>query len=146
MVITFSAILFTLFFIFRGLQKNIFFIFFSVVMIFLAYWCENHYGWKVSPFSQVAFLLFLLFYLPLINLFTFLAYGRDKKLAKHNQWRIPELHLHTLELLGGTIGAVIGQKVFHHKNKKKSYMATFWATVFIQLFLILFILYRLKFI
>ncbi len=146
MVITFSAILFTLFFVFKGLQKNIFFIFFSVAMIFLAYWFENHYQWKINPFSQSAFLLFLLFHLPLINLFTFIAYGRDKMLAKHGQWRIPEFHLHTLEFLGGTIGAIIGQKVFHHKNKKRSYMATFFATVFIQLCLILFILYRLKFI
>ena len=144
MVITFSAILFTLFFVFRGLQKNIFFIFFSAAMIFSAYWCENHCGWKISPFSQSAFLFFLLFHLPLINLFTFIAYGRDKKLAKLGQWRVPELHLHTLELLGGTVGAVIGQKLFHHKNKKKSYMSTFFATVFIQICLILFILYRLK--
>lgn len=146
MVITFSTVLFALFFIFRGLKKNIFFIFYSVTIILLAYWCENHFGWNVSPFSKTAFLLFILFHLPLINIFTFMAYGRDKKLAKNNDWRIPELHLHTLELLGGTIGAFAGQKIFHHKNKKKSYMATFFATIFIQLCLIGYILYYLKFI
>lgn len=146
MVITFSTLLFTLFFIFRGLQKNIFFIFYGTVMVLTAYWCENYLAWKVYPFSKNAFLLFILFHLPMINIFTFLAYGYDKKAARQGKWRIPELHLHTLELLGGTIGAVMGQRFFHHKNKKRSYMITFFATVFIQLSLIGFILYYLKFI
>ena len=73
-----------------------------------------------------------------------MAYGRDKYCAKHGKWRIPEIQLHTLELMGGTIGAILGQKIFHHKNKKKSYLATFWATVIIQLGIIFFILKYLR--
>lgn len=144
MIITFSAILFTLLFLFKGLQKNVFFMFYAVTMILCAYWCENFLGWKIFIFGKVSFMLFILFHLPLINLFTFLAYGRDKSLAKNGGWRIPETHLHTLELLGGTLGAIGGQKIFHHKNKKKSYMATFFATIFIQLGVIVFILHYLK--
>lgn len=144
MVITFSAILFVLFFLFKGLQKNIFFMLYAVSMILSAYWCENFLGWKIFIFGKVSLMLFILFHLPLINLFTFFAYGRDKSLAKSGGWRIPETHLHTLELLGGTIGAILGQKIFHHKNKKKSYMATFFATIFIQLGVIIFILHYLK--
>lgn len=144
MIITFSTILFVLFFAFKGLQKNVFFILYAVSMIFAAYWCENYLGWRISLFGKTAFLLFVLFHLPLINIFTFLAYGRDKSLAKHNEWRIPEVHLHTLELLGGTIGAFLGQKIFHHKNKKKSYMATFFATIVIQVGVVVLILKYLK--
>ena len=146
MVITFSVVLFTLFFIFRGLQRNVFFLFYSTSMILSAYWCENHLGFHFVPFSKASFLIFVLFHFPLINLFTFWAYGRDKKLAQRGEWRIPEAHLHTLELLGGTIGAIAGQKIFHHKYKKRSYMATFFATIIIQLGLIVYILHYLKFI
>ena len=144
MVITFSVIIFALFFLFKGLQKNSFFIFYAAFMIFSAYWCENFWGWKISMFGKTSFLLFVLFHIPFINLFTFIAYGRDKSLAKRGEWRVPEVQLHTLELLGGTLGAILGQKFFHHKNKKKSYMATFFATIFIQFGLVIFILHYLK--
>ena len=146
MVITFSAVLFTLFVVFKGLQKNVFFLLYSASMILSAYWCENRLGWRVVPFGKVSFLTFILFHFPLINLFTFGAYGRDKKLAQRGEWRIPEIHLHTLELLGGTIGAIVGQKFFRHKYKKRSYMVTFFATIIIQLGLIVYILHYLKFI
>ena len=140
MIITFSTILFSFLLIFRGVKKNAFFILYLVSMILSAYLAENYLGWKVALFSKTSFLLFILFHLPLINLFTFWAYGRDKYLAKKHEWRIPEIQLHTLEILGGTIGAFIGQKVFKHKYKKKSFLATFWATVVIQISLIIFIL------
>jgi len=144
MTITFATILFSLFFLFKGLQKNIFFLLYTVTMILIAYWCENYLGWRVSFFGKTSLLLFVLFHFPFINLFTFFAYGRDKRLAQRGEWRIPEIQLHTLELLGGTIGAICGQKIFHHKNKKKSYMATFFATIILQVGIILYILHYLK--
>ena len=143
MTITFATILFALFFLFKGLQKNIFFLLYAVAMILTAYWCENNLGWKVYPFRKTSLMLFILFHFPFVNIFTFWAYGRDKHLARIGGWRIPEVQLHTLELLGGTIGAIAGQKIFHHKNKKKSYMATFFATIFIQLGAIFYILFHL---
>lgn len=144
MILTFSTILFSFLFLFKGLQKNTFFILYAAAMISAAYWCENNLGWRVVAFNKQAFLLFILFHLPLINLFTFFAYGRDKKCAQRGEWRIPEVQLHTLELLGGTLGAIAGQKIFHHKNKKKSYMATFFAAVFIQIGIVLYILTTLR--
>jgi uncharacterized membrane protein YsdA (DUF1294 family) len=144
MTITFATILFALFFLFKGLQKNIFFLLYAGAMILTAYWCENYLGWKVHLFGKTSLLLFILFHFPFVNLFTFWAYGRDKRLAQRQEWRIPEVQLHTLELLGGTIGAIAGQKFFHHKNKKKSYMATFFATIFIQVGIMVFILFYLK--
>lgn len=144
MTITFATIIFALFFLFKGLQKNIFFLLYAVAMILTAYWCEYHLGWKVSLFGKASLMLFILFHFPFVNLFTFWAYGRDKHLARRHEWRIPEVQLHTLELLGGTIGAIAGQKIFHHKNKKKSYMATFFATVVIQFGVIFYIIYSLR--
>lgn len=139
MIITFSAILFSLVFLFRGLQKNNIFLFHIVTMIAIAYYCEYQLGWKVFPFSKNSFLLFIIFHLPLINIFTFFAYGKDKSYAKRGEWRIPEIQLHTLEILGGTIGAFVGQKFFHHKNKKKSFLAIFWVTTIAQVFILYYI-------
>ncbi len=140
MIITFATLIFAFLFLFKGVQKNTFFIFYTLMMIGAAFYCENYLGWRVRLFGKNAFMLFLLFHFPLINLITFLAYGRDKSCAKRGEWRIPEVQLHTLELLGGTIGALAGQKLFHHKNKKKSYMATFWAATLLQLGILYYII------
>ena len=59
-----------------------------------------------------------LFYLLAINLLAFLIYGADKRKAKRDQWRVPEKTLFLLALLGGSVGALAGMKVFHHKTRK----------------------------
>ncbi|MDO4813008.1 MAG: DUF1294 domain-containing protein [Eubacteriales bacterium] len=60
---------------------------------------------------------YALIYLAAINLVTFLTYGIDKYRAKRGAWRISEKTLFLLPLLGGSVGAIAGMKVFHHKTK-----------------------------
>ena len=62
-------------------------------------------------------LKYVLYYLAAINLITFFVYGIDKWRAKRGAWRIPEKTLFLLPILGGSIGAIIGMKAFHHKTK-----------------------------
>ena len=59
----------------------------------------------------------LLVWLAVINLVTFAVYGIDKAKAKRGAWRIPEKTLFLLPLLGGSLGALLGMRVFHHKTK-----------------------------
>ena len=59
----------------------------------------------------------LLIYLALINLTTFIIYGADKHRARQGKWRVPEKTLFLLPLLGGSVGALLGMRVFHHKTK-----------------------------
>ena len=59
----------------------------------------------------------LLVWLAVINLLTFLVYGADKRRARKGKWRVPEKTLFLLPLLGGSIGALLGMRVFHHKTK-----------------------------
>ena len=59
----------------------------------------------------------LLIYLALINLTTFIIYGADKRRARQGKWRVPEKTLFLLPLLGGSVGALLGMRVFHHKTK-----------------------------
>ena len=59
----------------------------------------------------------LLVWLAVINLLTFIVYGADKRRARKVKWRVPEKTLFLLPLLGGSIGALLGMRVFHHKTK-----------------------------
>ena len=59
----------------------------------------------------------LLVWLAVINLLTFIVYGADKRRARKGKWRVPEKTLFLLPLLGGSIGALLGLRVFHHKTK-----------------------------
>ena len=62
-------------------------------------------------------LKYVLYYLAAVNLVTFLVYGIDKLRAKRGAWRISEKTLFLLPILGGSVGAIAGMKVFHHKTK-----------------------------
>ena len=55
-------------------------------------------------------------YLLAINVATFLVYGIDKLKAKRAKWRISEATLLLLAAAGGSIGAWLGMKVWHHKT------------------------------
>ena len=61
----------------------------------------------------------LLYYLIAINVVTFLVYGIDKWKAKQGSWRISEATLLILAVFGGSIGALLGMKVWHHKTQHK---------------------------
>jgi uncharacterized membrane protein YsdA (DUF1294 family) len=58
----------------------------------------------------------ILGYLVIINIVTFVVYGIDKWKAKRGNWRISEAALLMLAVIGGTIGALLGMKVWHHKT------------------------------
>ena len=62
-----------------------------------------------------------LYYLVLINVITFIVYGIDKLKAKKGRWRIPESTLLLLAIIGGSIGAWYGMKVWHHKTLHKKF-------------------------
>ena len=60
---------------------------------------------------------YLLWYLAAVNLVTFTVYGVDKAKARRGAWRVPEKTLFLLPLLGGSVGALLGMRVFHHKTR-----------------------------
>lgn len=60
----------------------------------------------------------LIIYLIIINIIAFLAMFIDKKKAEKDKWRIKESTLLILALIGGSIGAITGMYVFHHKTQK----------------------------
>lgn len=60
--------------------------------------------------------IILTIYLIAINIATFFVYGIDKWKARRSKWRIPESTLLTLAVLGGSIGAFLGMRTWHHKT------------------------------
>lgn len=83
----------------------------------------------------------VLFYVLAINLIAFLAYGIDKLKAKKNMWRIPEATLIWMAVVGGSIGAIIGMKVWHHKTLHKKFKFGIPAIIIIQIALIGYLTY-----
>ena len=75
----------------------------------------------------------LAYYLLGINAVTFIVYGIDKYKAKKARWRIPEATLLLLAVLGGSIGAWMGMKVWHHKTKHKKFKYGIPAILLIQI-------------
>lgn len=65
--------------------------------------------------------LISLYYLLGINIATFFTYGIDKRKARKSRWRISESTLLTLAVIGGSIGAWTGMKLWHHKTLHKKF-------------------------
>lgn len=59
----------------------------------------------------------LILYLILINLAAWGLMGTDKYRARKHAWRIPERTLFAVALLGGSLGAILGMYLWHHKTK-----------------------------
>ncbi len=85
-----------------------------------------------------SYLHIALIYLAAINMATFLVYGIDKWKAKKSKWRIRETALLGLAVLGGSIGAWLGMKVWHHKTQHKKFKYGVPTIIIIQLALIVY--------
>ena len=62
-----------------------------------------------------------MYYLLAINALSFSLYGIDKYKAKKNQWRISEATLLMMAVIGGSIGAWAGMRLWHHKTMHKKF-------------------------
>lgn len=82
----------------------------------------------------------LLIYFVAINIITFIAYARDKRLAKKpNARRIPEKTLLLLAAIGGSIGALIAMYTLRHKTLHKKFFLGVPAILIIQIAIILYL-------
>ncbi|MCR5131232.1 MAG: DUF1294 domain-containing protein [Prevotella sp.] len=78
----------------------------------------------------------VLTYLVIINVVAFFAFGIDKWKAKHAKWRISEATLLMLAVIGGSIGAWLGMKVWHHKTLHKKFRLGIPLILIIQIALL----------
>lgn len=94
---------------------------------------ERDFIWSVvgSPWGLLAL------WLVLINLVTFLVFGLDKLKAKRKVAhefirRVPEKTLFLLAALGGSVGALVGMKVWRHKTLHKTFRFGIPAILILQ--------------
>ena len=63
----------------------------------------------------------ILYYLLAVNIASFLLYGIDKYKAKKGKWRVSEATLLMMAVIGGSIGAWAGMRLWHHKTMHKKF-------------------------
>lgn len=92
----------------------------------------------------LTFLNIILIYLVIINIITFFVYGIDKLKAKKYWWRIPETTLLILAGIGGTIGAWLGMRIWHHKTMHKKFKYGIPTIFIIQISIAIFAIIHLN--
>lgn len=78
---------------------------------------------QLHPGTPGFLVLCLAGYLTLANLLAYAAFALDKKRAKRGEWRVPERALLMLAMLGGWLGAKLGQHRLRHKTRKRPFRA-----------------------
>ena len=76
-------------------------------------------------------------YLILINLASFAMMGIDKRKAEKKLWRIPESSLFIIAIIGGSIGSIIGMRVFNHKTRHWYFVYGMPLILLLQILLII---------
>lgn len=89
------------------------------------------FGISISVYMAKIPIIILCLYFG-TSIVTFVAYALDKSAAKKGNWRTKESTLHLFSLAGGWPGAIIAQKIFHHKTIKRSFRFAFWITVILN--------------
>jgi uncharacterized membrane protein YsdA (DUF1294 family) len=78
-------------------------------------------------------LKYLMIYLAIVNLYALTIMYIDKNKARKGSWRIPESKLFKTALLFGSLGILIGMKLFRHKTKHNKFVFFIPSILIIQL-------------
>ena len=82
---------------------------------------------------------YCLYYLLFINIITFMMYGIDKLKAKKGKWRISEATLLLMAVIGGSIGAWAGMRIWHHKTLHKKFRYGIPTIIIMQIALVVYL-------
>ena len=83
--------------------------------------------------------LFIAIYIIAVNLVTFVTYGIDKYKSIKRKWRISEATLLTMAVIGGSIGAWTGMKVWRHKTMHKKFTIGIPIVFVVHLFIVIYL-------
>ena len=86
----------------------------------------------------------ILYYLLAINIASFFLYGIDKYKAKKGKWRISEATLLTMAAIGGSIGALAGMRLWHHKTMHKKFKYGIPVIIIFQVALAVYLLTNIE--
>lgn len=80
-----------------------------------------------------------MYYLLAINALSFILFGLDKYKAKKGKWRISEATLLMIAVIGGSIGAWAGMRLWHHKTMHKKFKYGIPIIIILQVCLVVFL-------
>ena len=86
----------------------------------------------------------ILGYLLAVNITSFLLYGIDKYKAKKGRWRISEITLLLMAVIGGSIGAWAGMRLWHHKTMHKKFKYGIPVIIIMQVALAVYLLTNIE--
>lgn len=69
----------------------------------------------------------------LANVMTLMIYGMDKMAARKAWRRVPESTLLVFGVIGGWLGAIVGQQLFRHKTQKQPFKTYFIVSVIVSI-------------
>lgn len=84
----------------------------------------------------------VIYYLLVINIYSFIVMVLDKWKAKNKAYRISENTLLLNAILGGSFGSILGMYIFHHKTKKKKFFIGIPIIIILQILLYFNIKYK----
>ena len=79
----------------------------------------------------------IVIYLVAVNVITFFLYGIDKWKARRSKWRIPEATILGLAVIGGSLGAWLGMRMWHHKTMHKKFQYGIPLILIVEIALVL---------
>jgi len=85
---------------------------------------------------------FIWIYLLLVNFFTLVGFGWDKRLSQRRLNRIPERTLWWLIILGGSLGGWVGMHFFRHKTRHLQFRWGIPALLLAQVVVFIYCYYR----
>lgn len=96
----------------------------------------NRWCYLLLAFAAIASLFTahpVMMWLLLANLLTLVIYGVDKMAARKDWRRVPEATLLFFGVVGGWVGAMVGQQVFRHKTQKQPFKTYFMISVIVSI-------------
>ena len=90
-------------------------------------------------------ILIIIAYLILMNIAGFASMAIDKWKAVHRSWRIPEVNLILIAIIGGSVGSILGMKFCRHRTKHWYFVFGMPAILVIQVLILAYIIFSGKF-
>ena len=86
---------------------------------------------------------YVYYYLLAVNILAFVLFGIDKQKARRNAWRLPEKTLILSAVIGGSAGAILGMRFFHHKTRKPKFAVGVPVILLVQIAAVWLVSYKL---
>ena len=114
-------------------------LFISQITCFLIYKQGLFNNFSIPIISFFKHHKFILWYLILINILTFIFFGIDKYKAINKKYRISIVTLLLLAGIGGSLGALSAMYIFRHKTKKDYFTVGIPLIIVMQIVLLFYI-------